>query len=428
MTLRVLLAAVLASLWGPPAWCQYSQYSPPGQGALSEETASKEERLRSALSEARWRLGPVRLSPWLGLRQVGYVNNAFGSAENPRSDFTATVGAGLHGYLPVGRKTVVAAHALPEYVWWRDLENRRLWNWNYGIGVFGFFNRLSLEATAGSLRAEEPLNSEVEAPVNIRRDRVATALELRLHERVSLFGAGGWTEIRYRDEDVERLGGTLPLRFLDRDEERFSGGLRYHWRPNVTFSGGVESSRVGFLADDRNRSNRGTSPLAELAVSGQRFRASARVVWTRIDPTADSVMPPYRATLGSLGVGFTPGARLTWRVYGGRNLVYAYSEDIAAYTEDRVGLGLSLPVGWRTVLGLFSERGRRRTETGSEVLLGRGDSATHGATVSFLVRGQTRLAVRGSRTTYDGVGTIPRTTITRVHVTLGLSAGVSEWW
>jgi len=395
---------------------------------MSEETASKEDRLNDAMEKARWRLGPVRLSPWFGLKQIGYVDNVFGRGEDTRSDFTATVGAGLHGYVHLGRKTILAAHVLPEYVWWRELEDRRLWNWNSGVGVFAFLNRLSLEATAGSARLQVPLNFEFEAPVNLRRDRVATALELRLHDRFSLFGAGSVTEFRFRDEDVEGLPGAEPLRFLDRDEERFSGGIRYRWRPKVTVSGGLEFSRVDFIERERDRSTRSTAPLVEVRVDGNRFDARARVVWTKLEPVSGSLFPESRSTLGSFNLGFTPGARLSWRLYGGRNLVYAYSALVSHYTQDRIGLGVSMPVGWRTVLGAFTEQGRINTDGLAGVGRSRGDSSSHGGTLSFLVLGQTRLLVRVARTSYDGVGPLSRTTITRINATLGLGAGVSEWW
>lgn len=423
----LLLCAVF--LLGPSmAFAQYTQYTPPGQGALSEETASKEERLQTAMERAPWRLGPIRLAPWLGLKQIGYVDNVFGRVDETRSDLTATAGAGLHGYLPMGRSAVLAAHVLPEYVWWRELEDRRIWNWNTGVGLFAFFNRLSLEATARSARSQVPLNFEFEAPVNLRRDQAAAAFELRLHDRVSLFGAGSVAEFRFRDEDVERLPGSQPLRFLDRDEERVSGGLRYHWRPNVTVSGGAEVSRVDFLEGERDRSHRSTAPLAEVRVDGNRFNARMRAVWTRLEPAGGSQFPESRTTLGSFNLGFTPGSRLSWRLYGGRNLVYAYWTDASYYTQDRIGLGLSLPVGWRTVLGAFSEQGRIRVDQQAGFVRSRGDSSSHGGTVSFLVRGQTRLLFRVSRTTYDGIGEIPRTTITRFNATLGLGTGVAEWW
>lgn len=421
-----LLVVVLA-LVSSPAAAQYEQYAAPGQGALSEDTASKEDRLRDALAKAPWRLGPIRLAPWLGLKQIGYVDNVYGRTAETTSDFTATVGAGLHGYLPLGRKAVLAAHVLPEYVWWRELEDRRLWNWNSGVGVFAFFNRLSLEATAGSVRAQVPLNFEFEAPVNLRRDRAAAGLELRLHDRVSLFGAGSVTGYRFRDEDVERLGGQ-PLRFLDRDEERLSGGLRYHWRPNVTISGGVELSRVDFTEGERDRSTRSTAPLFEVRVDGNRFDARARVVWASLEPVGGSQFPESRTTLGSFSLGFTPGARLGWRLYGGRNLVYAYESSVTHYAEDRVGLGLSLPMGWRTVLGGFTEWGRRSLGVQQGGAGSRGNSASYGGTVSFLVREQTRLLVRVARTRYERLGGLPETTITRITATLGLGAGVSEWW
>ena len=108
------------------------------------------------MGDAPWRLGAVRVQPWLGLRDVAYIDNVFGSADDPESDLTLTFGAGLKAYLPVGEKVVLAAHILPEYVWWRD--NDQLSDWHYRYGAGGYVDntgRYRSPATSDCCHAED---------------------------------------------------------------------------------------------------------------------------------------------------------------------------------------------------------------------------------------------------------------------------------
>jgi hypothetical protein len=143
-TLKVWACSTVLCITGAAtARAQYPQYIFPGN--LGLPTATTEQTLLKSMGDAPWRLGAVRVQPWLGLRDVAYIDNVFGSADDPQSDLTLTFGAGLKAYLPVGEKVVLAAHILPEYVWWRDNDQLSDWHYRYGAGVFGFFNRMTLE-------------------------------------------------------------------------------------------------------------------------------------------------------------------------------------------------------------------------------------------------------------------------------------------
>ncbi|MCU0293979.1 MAG: hypothetical protein MUF10_18675, partial [Thermoanaerobaculaceae bacterium] len=112
-------------------------------------------QIESAMETARWHLGPVRLQPWIGIRNFGYVDNATGSTDNPQSDFTISAGAGLRAYLPVGSKTILFARALPEYIWWKDTEYRRRWAGRYSAGALVFLNRVTIEAVGNRTEQQD---------------------------------------------------------------------------------------------------------------------------------------------------------------------------------------------------------------------------------------------------------------------------------
>src|SRR4029077_7398342 len=121
---------------------------PPGGPA--EKPVSRREAIDSEVAQARYHLGVVRIAPWLELRDVAYVRSLFSSGvQSSPSDFTATVGAGFHAYLRNTPKVTWSLGVLPEYVWWQRKTERRRLNGHYKLGVQGYFNRLTVEASGG---------------------------------------------------------------------------------------------------------------------------------------------------------------------------------------------------------------------------------------------------------------------------------------
>src|SRR6185436_16755606 len=76
---------------------QFLLFTPPGGPEGRPETTK--ERLEREISEAPHHLGPVRIAPLVGFRDVAYVRDLFADGTRTRSDVTATVGAGLRAYL-----------------------------------------------------------------------------------------------------------------------------------------------------------------------------------------------------------------------------------------------------------------------------------------------------------------------------------------
>src|SRR5215210_9367172 len=206
LTRSILALALLAA---SPAAAQFSQYTAPG--SLLQRSTSKKEQMEKALENARWHLGPFRLSPWFAIRDGAYVSDAFSGSsggstgqggqveEDP--DFTITLGAGLQGYVPFGSKTFVTFDVLPQYVWWQEQEERRRLNGYYGAGLFAFFNRLNAEATVRRAEEQGVLTPEFEQRIHSRQDRIAGTLELEITPALFIFAAAEAIELDALTED-----------------------------------------------------------------------------------------------------------------------------------------------------------------------------------------------------------------------------------
>ena len=127
---------------------QFVQYNPPGD--FRSQAESTEVVFEREMAGARWRLGRLYASPWFAIRDLTYIKSD--STSNPGSgegDLSATLGAGLDAYLPLGSDFVLGGYVRPEYVWWRDNDARRRLNGANGVGLFGNLGRIGLVGSAG---------------------------------------------------------------------------------------------------------------------------------------------------------------------------------------------------------------------------------------------------------------------------------------
>jgi hypothetical protein len=365
---------------------------------------SRKDALDAAVEEAKWRLGRLRVDPWLSLRNLEYVDNAFGVTEGEKiSDITVTVGAGFRAYLPTGGKLVWAAHALPEYVYWQDLSERRSVNGRYGVGAFGFFNHLTFEATANRDQELGFATSEVLQQIRFLHDRAALSADLKLSGQISVFASGAQIETRNLVQDDDpRLA---PLNQLDRDATILRAGLRYRLPGGLSVGIGSERSETEFVptgspADDR--SNEGDSPFVEILQQGGNSLLRVEVVKRTLEPSPGSRFVPYDATTTNFEARFNLKGRLVPWIYGGRSLIYSIDDRYSDFQDDRIGLSLDRSLGWRTQFRIYGEKGRndyRALTSGAPDR--RDDTLSLGGVLTFKLRRSATLSLSAARTTID---------------------------
>ena len=384
------------------ARAQFAQYTTPG-GPAGRPVDRKGE-LAAQVASARVRLGPVRVAPEISLQDVEYVRNLLGSAGNSMpTDFTATVSGGFRAYLPNGPRATWTAHALPEYVWWQKEAGRRRLDGLYGVGLDGFFNRLTLQAAVGSDAQQQILTAEVPRLISARVDHVGGLAELRLTGAIDAFVSGVFSRQRTLGNPAKDPF-VASLAELDRDEGVVRAGLR--WRPGNWLVGvGAEHSDVQFA--DRtpgavNRSNQGTAPVLEVSREHGRLFFQADIAQRSLTAKQGAAFAKFDKTTGHAAVAFevTPTAEIF--VYASRNLVYSLLADFAYFDDLRHGAALHVKFGQRTRGSLFAETG---TLDYTAILPGaphrKDDLTSYGGVLSFqLLRGAV-LGLQGSRTQFS---------------------------
>jgi hypothetical protein len=402
---RIAVSAALAilaalsttsSLYG-----QFVEYTQPGGDTAQGEV--EQEALEQAAEEARWRLGGLRVDPWLALRNVSWHDNPSGATDDAAgtdSDVSASAGAGLRAYLHTGADVIWSAHVLPEYVWWADQTERRRVNGRYGIGVFAFFNRLALQATAQRSEQVRIVSAELPQESNTRSDDFGVSAEVALGSTLSLFAETGSTQVRNRLDDQEPTTGP-PLDLLDRTEDRVRGGIRYRpgsrWRIGV----GMEWTEASFESEARDLSNSGEAPTFDVAYQGPKFGASVAVALRSLEPEAGSDFVASDTTTGEARIGIE-GNRLSPAVYLRRTLAFSIVEGYSHYDTDVVGVELGVTAGRRTAARGFAETGENDYTARSPAVPSRLDDVTSfGGSVVIQLWRSLALEVSGSRSDFD---------------------------
>jgi hypothetical protein len=418
--LFLILAVVVAGA----AEAQFVQYSPPGTGAIRE--LPTRERIDAALEDARWNFGPVRVTPWFGVRDVTYYDDVFPEQPGKQSDFSISAGVGLSAFLPVGPKLMLVGSALPEYQWWQKLDNRRTWNGRYALGLAGYFNRLNVEV-AGA-RVEEPQHPsyEIEVPVNTTRDRAFANVEVEVIRRIFVYASASENRWRYRFKDFAgQESSTIVL--LDRDETRFAGGVRYAFRRWLSLRAGAERVEVDFTRPEANRSNRGTAPAIGIDLDTGRFGADVSIARYSIDPVEGSEFVPFEGSTGRARLSWSFSDRVQASLYGSRNLGFSARAGSAYSTDDKVGAALNFPLGWRAAMTVFGEVGKADYRGGG--FSEREDDITsYGARSSVILTRTIRLQIGASETEYDSNFEQLDRTWRRVEVALVFGTAAPVVW
>jgi hypothetical protein len=389
---------VLLLLLAGRAGAQF-QYTPPG--GPEEKPASRREAIETAVAQARYHLGAVRIAPWAVLRDVAYVRSLFTSGvQSAPSDFTATAGAGFHAYLHNTPKVIWSLGVLPEYVWWRRQTERRRVNGHYKLGVQGYFNRLTVEATAGREQQLQIVTPEVPVLASARADGAEILVEVEVTHSIFAFTSAAETqETNLVETEVDPLTRSLAL--LDRKERVLRGGLRWQPRKEWSVALGVESSRADFEHTALPRSNSGTAPLLQIHFRNRYAGFDGEVDDRSLNAQRGADFVPFHKVTGNAGI-LLGTKRLGGSIYSSRNLSYALATGYAYLQDDRVGAALLMDFGFHTSGRLFAETGKNQYTVFSPDIPRRVDDVTSvGGQLNFELGGQLVAGIQVLRSRFN---------------------------
>jgi hypothetical protein len=421
----VAAIVAVASLTAGVSHAQFQQYIAPGSLGIKE--VPTKERLEAAMKDASSHLGPVRVGTVFGLNNIAYMNNVYGTATDQVSDVSATLMAGLQGYLPAGRKLVLGAYVLPQYTWWHRLSFLRTWGGQAGVGLFGYFNRVRIELQGSNSLAPQYYSSETLVPVNTRDQRGSATLEVRVLGRLSAFATGSQDRWRYENQPPGGIPGN-EFSVSDRNVSQMGGGLRYRFRENVMIGLGYGTVKTDFLHQIENRSNSGNGAFVELQASGKHFWAGGSVSFASLRAVGGSSFVPYDGSAGHIQAGWQPSGNLQLQLYGGRYISYTSAAPAPYYIDRRLGVGVQGSLGWRTTARVFRESGRDDFAQGAVEARRTDDFNSIGVTFDFKIGRRSGVTVGWSRTDYTSQVPGASRSIPMFQLSLRFAGSGVGWW
>lgn len=324
-------------------------------------TVPTAEALRRDVERSRFRLGPLRLIPVIEVNNVGYDSNVLGTPEERKeekvSDWTVSISAGLDGILPLGSKLFLRLRAIPQYTWYRELENRRIFGGLYEGSFLALFNRLSLEATGATSRGLGFVTSETETQVLNDFRRGAARAEVEIWRGISLFASTEAERHRYEPSGGGGEPTEVDVDGFDRTESAVRGGIRFRLGGELAVSAAVERTRSDFVHIPEERDNESRAYLGGIYFSRPRFFINLNGGYREGRPRSGSSFPEYSTATGSYFVSFFPIRILELKAYGRRRIAYSGLIGSPAFIETRNGGGVNVQVGPRLLVRTYGEIG-----------------------------------------------------------------------
>jgi hypothetical protein len=402
---------VATAVTSSPARCQTTQYIVPG--ALGQEPVDPQQGLQDAIDSARWRWGPVRVEPWLSLGELAWVES-----DDVPGDLTATAGTGLLGYLPVGSKVVLAAHALPSYTWWRDRVEDRHWGGRAGLGLFAYSDHLRVEVEATHSDLTRSVTAETDDRTRADASSLGARVEVPIGSRFALFARAG----RVDHETPDDASAADPFEDLDHEERTLEGGLRWYVGGHLSVWVGAGGTEVEFDPEARDRSSEGSFEVVELLWERSTLSASLEAKLLELEGGTGSELERVDETVGSARLSWRPSRRVGGAVYVLRSLGYTILDPTAAtFLDERVGASVDATAG-RMAVSFFYETGKNRYDDGAEE-----DRDSLGASVGIPLGDRLRLSLGGRRTETSRAGGEART-YDEWRASISLGELVGRWF
>lgn len=416
---RALLGSLILFSCSSSAFGQFTQYRPPGE--FKEQRESVDQTLERSMQEAQWRLGALLVDPWLALRDLGYIDEG----EPFGSDVTATVGAGLRAYLPIGNPTTLALHALPEYnAYFENSERNRL-NFSYGLGFFSNFGRIGLEVSARQEERDEFFSSELNLRLTSSIRYGVVSLEVDLSRGLSIFGAAEPRRYEFPGSTDDLGQARLDQ---ERDERVFRAGFRLALPRGLSIALGAEASEADFDSEINNRSNSGVAPILQAHYDAHPFYFDFNLALRDLEPEPGSRFVLYREPSGDFSLAWRTSARWQLQLFGRSNLVYSIDPAWVYYQDDAVGIAAQIGLSSNTRIRIFYEQGLNDYTGNSGAPPRNEDLDTIGSAVNVHLGRGIVMRIGVLETDYNPVSGGLERSVT--SITMGLSfgsEGLSPW-
>lgn len=279
--------------------------------------------------DARFQRGPLKLAPTLSLKDVGIDSNVFNqvNADQPESDFTATLTPAVDAWVNLGRLRVASKHSM-DVVYFRTHADQRSLGTAHNVKVDAPLTRVTPWFSAGTLSTRDRPGYEIDVRARRVEHSLGSGLDWNAGGRTSLTVAIRRNLIAF--EADERFDGDWLRQILDRRVEALEVAARRKVTPLTTATVLVSRGRERFVFSPvRDGDSLRVTPGLEFDA---RIRGSVWVGYRRTDFLSPS-MPDFSGVVASADVSYELGSGTRLQVGTTRDLVYSYELEQPYYVQ-----------------------------------------------------------------------------------------------
>jgi hypothetical protein len=268
------------------------------------------------------RAGALQLTPTFVISQLGVDTNVFNSVDDPRSDFTFTMGPELEVVLPQPRFEISARTGV-DFVYYKTYGDERGVNFDGQARIdIPVGSRLRLFVEDRYLNTRDRPDLEVDVRSRRYQNEVGVGVRVAILPKIDV-GIEGRTAVTEFRNDVEFEGQRLS-ETLDQEWRAVQASIAYRATPLTTFSVVAEARETAFPnAESRNSHQISITPgvtFSPGALISGRLRLGYRETQALDDRVRDD-----SGLYADVGLSYRLGEATEFDFSVTRELVYAYA-------------------------------------------------------------------------------------------------------
>ena len=198
--------------------------SPSDAGAQGQEPDPWEQ--------ARWRFGPFAVTPRVELKSLGWDTNVYNSPDDPKSDFTTTVGAPIDWWFRAGRARLHVVDYF-EGVYYATYSNQGGFNQRHDVTLFVPLNRLRPYVGGYYFNTNDRPGYGIDARIRHTESNANVGAVVRLTDRTNVDISYRQTTFKYQDGDYP---GAPFSTTLDGTTQNYGAQASYRLTPLTTLT------------------------------------------------------------------------------------------------------------------------------------------------------------------------------------------------
>jgi len=281
-----------------------------------------------------FRLGPVRATPGLTVREVGVDTNVFDEPVDPKRDYTATVSPDLRLFMRLGVLRVSALSAA-DFTYYHKYAEERGTSRQIRLRTDLLLSRFRPWVSGAFVQTRDRLNTELDRRARRNGVEYGGGVGFEVSPKTSVYVATARTETTFRDGEVFQ-GVDLASAF-NRESDVANGGLQMRLTPFTTMvlQGGVQRDR---FADTPLRDSESRTASLQLQFSADAVIRGRLWIGYRDFMPVDPALARYQGVTGNGGIGFSAFGTARFDIDGTRDVEYSFEEEAGYFVQTMVAL------------------------------------------------------------------------------------------